>query len=311
MQPVKNRNIEHTPIRTYTKSSIWDPTTQALFYILDKKKFGSSGGQENALELGPYGCIVDTHKNYPKRSEFSIMDVSWLIIDKDKIQGNRENEQYDKNIHKMIMDYDDKVSISPYNDDVLQILEGYDEKGKDIYRSLTQNEYIEYLDNIFSEIEDKEDYPLDTNQIDIVKNRHKFHENNNDADFILDIESCHTRLGKDKVNAKGIRPTTQVVFDISGYFGTWQIVKEFGKNEIPVYTRGKSKERILREICDLLKDNKRPWVMISTYNNEDSERIDLLKLFKNANIQIIADEVDYQMWKQAELLGKMIENVIS
>ena len=51
--------------------------------------------------------------------------------------------------------------------------------------------------------------------------------------------------------------------------------------------------------------------MISTYNDEDSDRIDLLNLFKDANIEIIMDEVDYQIWKQKDLIKGIVANVIA
>jgi len=313
MQLVKNRIINNVPIRTYTDDNTWHPEKHALLYILDEKKFGSSGGQSNAIELGAYGCIVATHQGYGKRSEFRDYTVEWLFVDLSKITVNRTraNKQYDKDIHEMIMELDPRVLVSKHNVDTLAIAE-LDSNGDIFERLLTQTEYLNYCDTLFNDGIKPTPFPLDVRQQKMVDERKVFVDNNNDAQMIIHIESNHTRAGKDKTNYKGIQKETQVIFDFSGYFATWQITDEFDSRlDHPVYTRGKNKEQILQEIVDVLKVNKRPWVMISTYNDEENERIDLLNLFKDTNIEIIIDEVDYQVWKQTDLIKGIVANVIS
>lgn len=316
MQPVKNRIISHIPIRTYTSDLEWHLEKHALFYLLELdngEKFGSSGGQKNAQELGAYGCIVDTHSNYSKRSESKDYSVEWLYIDKDKIVGasNLKNASYDKLVHGMIFDYDPRVKYFKHNADALAIDE-LDADGLIVERPLTQEEYLGYLDALFKDSVQNERFPLDVRQQKMVDEREQFLKNNQDADIIINVESNHTRAGKDKTNYKGINPDTQVIFDFSGYFATFQITDEFDNNvDVEVVTRGKTKDEILQNVIDALKNGKRPWLMISTYNDEESDRIQLLSLFKNANIEIIIDEVDYQVWKQTELLEGIVTNVIS
>jgi|SaaInl6LU_22_DNA_1037377.scaffolds.fasta_scaffold03399_4 hypothetical protein len=316
MQSVKNRIISHTPIRTYTDELEWHPDKHALCYLLELdngEKCGSSGGQNNAKELGAYGCIVDTHNNYSKRSESKDYRVKWLYIDKNKIVGadKLKNASYDKLVHEMIFEYDPRVKYFKHNSDALAIDE-LDANGDIVERPLTYNEYLNYLDTLFKDSVQNERFPLDVRQQKMVNERKDFLNINKDADMIINIESNHTRAGKDKTNYKGINSDTQVIFDFSGYFATFQITSEFDSNvDVEVVTRGKTKEEILQDTIDALVQGKRPWLMISTYNNEESDRIQLLSLFKNANIEIIIDEVDYQVWKQTELLEGIVTNVIA
>ena len=166
--------------------------------------------------------------------------------------------------------------------------------------------------NLFNNGVAKKPYPLDVRQQKMVNERTQFLNSNKDAQMIINVESNHTRAGKDKTNYKGIQPETQVIFDFSGYFATWQITDEFDTTlDHPVYTRGKNKDQIINEIAGALEQNKRVWVMISTYNDENSDRIHLLNLFKHANIEIVIDEVDYQVWKQLGLIEGIITNVIA
>jgi hypothetical protein len=316
MQPVKNRIISHTPVRVYTSDLEWSTEKHGLFYLLkldNGEKLGSSGGQSNANELGAYGCIVNTHNNYPKRSESKDYHVEWLYIDKDKIVGANKlkNASYDKLVHGMIFEYDPRVKYFKHNSDALAIDE-LDANGDIVERPLTQDEYLDYLDKLFKDSILNERFPLDVRQQKMVNEREDFLNNNKDADMIINVESNHTRAGKDKTNYKGINTDTQVVFDFSGYFATFQITSEFDSDvDVEVVTRGKTKEQILQDTIDALVQGKRPWLMISTYNDEESDRIQLLSLFKNANVEIIIDEVDYQVWKQPKLLEGIVTNVIS
>ena len=93
----------------------------------------------------------------------------------------------------------------------------------------------------------------------MVNERKDFLNINKDTDMIINIESNHTRAGKDKTNYKGINPDTQVIFDFSGYFATFQITSEFDSNvDVEVVTRSKTKEEILQDTIDALIQGKRP-----------------------------------------------------
>ena len=316
MQPVKNRIISHTSIRTYTSDLEWNPAKHGLFYLLELdngEKLGSTGGQSNANELGAYGCVVNRHNGYIKQSESKDYIVEWFYIDKDKIVGadKLKNASYDKLVHEMIFKYDPRVKYFKHNSDALAIDE-LDANGDIVARPLTHSEYLTYLDKLFKDSVQNVRPPLDVRQQKMVDERKDFLNNNKDADMIINVESNHTRAGKDKTNYKGINTDTQVVFDFSGYFATFQIIDEFDSSaDVEVATRGKTKDQILQDTIDVLAQGKRPWLMISTYNDEESDRIQLLSLFKNANVEIIIDEVDYQVWKQTELLEGIVTNVIS
>ena len=50
---------------------------------------------------------------------------------------------------------------------------------------------------------------------------------------------------------------------------------------------------------------------MSMFNDEDSDRIELISLFKNTNAELIIDEVDYAAWSKIEIIKKVVENVIN
>ena len=307
MKTVKNRNIQDLPSFWFTEDLEWDVNKHALIYLLDPNKLGSSGGQENANELGAFGCIVATHKGYQKRSETRTFDVLWGIIDISKIKGDIKNQQYDKLIHDMIIDYDPRVKIDPHNTDALIY-----KNSKNSTRQLSFEEILNYLNILFNKGIHKIVYPPHTRQLQIIKDRVNFNKQNLDKDLILNVESLHTRFGKDKTNYQGIMPETELVVDFSGYFATFQIISEFNPEiDYAVQTRGRGTEDIVNDIIAAKEKGMRPWLLLSTYNDELSDRIDLLKLFRNVNIEFIIDEVDYQAWKQVELIKKALENVIA
>jgi len=304
---VRNRDFADKPSFWYTNDLEWDPDKHAGFYVMENK-LGSTGGQVEAMKLGLFGCVVETHKGYSKRSEFGTYFVEWGCVDISKISqaGNRKNKQFDKDIHDMIISIDPRVKIDPANDDALIIKTGHEE-----YRPLTPAEIFQYLDQLFSKDFNKKVYPPHTRQLEIIKSRRDFLLDNRDKDLILNVESLHTRFGKDKTNYLGIQPETEMVVVFSGYFATFQIVTELDPgNDQAVETRARSKEAISNDIVSARKNGKRVWLLISTYNDEDSDRIELLSLFKNVNVEIVIDEVDYQAWGQINLIRKALEYVI-
>jgi len=305
---VKNRNFKDLPSFWWTNDQEWNLEKHAGFYIMNNK-FGSTGGQANAQELGLFGCVVETHKSYSKRSEFGTFEVHYGCIDISKIKQTkkRKNKQYDKDVHEMIINLDPKVKHDPTNSDGLLI-----KTDTDTYRPLTTEEILEYLTILFGEGKKKITFPAHTRQLEIIKGRREFLEQNLESDLILNIESIHTRFGKDKTNYLSIQPETEIIFDCSAYFATFQITSEFDPNrDQAVETRGHSKEEILNDIISARRDGKRVWVLISMFNDEDSDRIELISLFKNVNVELIIDEVDYAAWSKIEIIKKIVENVIN
>jgi hypothetical protein len=307
LKTVKNRNFKDLPSFWWTNDQEWDPEKHAGFYIMNNK-FGSTGGQANAQELGLFGCVVETHKSYSKRSEFGTFDVYYGCVDISKIKQTkkRKNKQYDKDVHEMIIDLDPKVKHDPANADCLLI------KTDTGSRPLTTEEILEYLTTLFGEGKKKISFPAHTRQLEIIKGRREFLEQNLESDLILNIESIHTRFGKDKTNYLSIQPETEIIFDCSAYFATFQITSEFDPaRDQAVETRGRSKEEILNDIISARHDGKRVWVLMSMFNDEDSDRIELISLFKNTNAELIIDEVDYAAWSKIEIIKKVVEHVIN
>lgn len=305
---VKNRNFVEIPNFWYTNDLEWDPEKHAGIYVMTNK-LGSTGGQKNAQDLGLFNCVVNTHKIYSKRSEFGTFTVYYGCIDIAKITNAEKvkNKQYDKLVHAMIMDYDPQVKIDPANDDALIIKVGPNE-----YRPLTPEEIFNYLDILFGKGINKKIYPPHTRQLEIINSRRDFVEKNRNSDMILNIESLHTRFGKDKTNYLGIQPETEIIFDFSGYFATFQITSEFDVEiDCAIETRGRSSVDILTDIISARKSGKRVWVLMSMYNDEDSERIKMLSMFKDTNVEMLIDEVDYQAWGQVDLIRKAVEHVIN
>jgi hypothetical protein len=304
---VKNRNFIDRPSFWWTGDQEWDPEKHAGFYVMNNK-LGSTGGQGNAQELGLFGCVVETHKSYSKRSEFGTFTVHYGCVDISKIKQTkkRKNKQFDKDVHEMIIDLDPKVKHDPANADCLLI------KTDTGTRSLTTEEILEYLRILFGEGKKKTAFPAHTRQLEIIKGRREFLEQNRESKLILNIESIHTRFGKDKTNYLSIQPETEIIFDCSAYFATFQITSEFDPDwDQTVETRGRSKEEILNDIISARLNGKRVWVLMSMFNDEDSERIELISLFKNTNVELIIDEVDYAAWSKIEIIKKVVENVIS
>jgi hypothetical protein len=304
---VKNRNFKDLPSFWWTDDQEWNPEKHAGFYIMNNK-FGSTGGQANAQELGLFGCVVETHKSYSKRSEFGTFDVYYGCVDISKIKQTkkRKNKQYDKDVHEMIIDLNPKVKHDPANADCLLI------KTDTGLRPLTTEEILEYLTILFGEGKKKISFPAHTRQLEIIKGRREFLEQNLESDLILNIESIHTRFGKDKTNYLSIQPETEIIFDCSAYFATFQITSEFDPDrDQAVETRGRSKKEILDDIISARHNGKRVWVLMSMFNDKDSERIELISLFKNTNAELIIDEVDYAAWSKIEIIKKVVENVIN
>jgi len=305
---VKNRNFIDLPSFWWTNDQEWHPEKHAAFYVMNNK-LGSAGGQLNAQELGLFGCVVETHKSYSKRSEFGTFNVYHGCIEISKIKQTkkRKNKQYDKDVIDMIIDYDPKVKHDPANSDGLVI-----KIDTSTYRPLTPDEIFNYLEILFGEGKKKNTFPPHTRQLEIIKGRREFLEQNRESDLILNIESIHTRFGKDKTNYLSIQPETEIIFDCSALFATFQITSEFDPDrDQAVETRGRSKEEILNDIISARRDGKRVWVLMSMFNDEDSDRIELISLFKNTNAELIIDEVDYAAWSKIEIIKKVVKNVIN
>ena len=305
---VKNRNFKDLPSFWHTDDLEWNPEKHAACYVMNNK-LGSAGGQANAQELGLFGCIVDTHKNYQKRSEFGTFDVYYGCVDISKIKQTkkRKNKQFDKDLQEMIIDYDPKVKHDPANADFLLI-----KIDSNTYRPLTPDEIFNYLEILFGEGKKKKPFPPHTRQLEIIKDRRAYLEQNKESDLILNIESIHTRFGKDKTNYLSIQPETEIIFDCSAYFATFQITSEFDPDrDQAVETRGRSKKEILDDIISARRNGKRVWVLTSMFNDENSDRIELISLFKNTNAELIIDEVDYAAWSKIEIIKKVVENVIN
>lgn len=303
---VKNRDFDTEPSFWYSDNLEWSQSQQAAIYVMENK-LGSSGGQKNADELGLFGSIVKTHRDYSKRGEFTVKRVRWGCIDILKINGGDklDNFQFDKLLQQMVIEDNPLIKHDPNNTDGLIIKTGPDE-----YRPLTSAEIVDALNKIINGGRKRPQHHPHTRQLELKHERELFAEGNKDADLIVHFEGNHTRIGKDKINYISISPEVKIVIDMSGYFATWQITSEFKDGyDVPVYTRGKTSETILTELIIALEEQKRPWLMLSTYNNEDSDRIELLSLLKCVNIHLIIDEVDYQVWKQVDLIRKIIENV--
>lgn len=317
---VKNRNIHPTPSRvysnSYTLSGIWNPKKHALLYQMLNKN-GSSGDQKNAVELGDYGCICATHKSYGSSrmeglGDYAIknLEVHWIIIDIDKIPGSEKvtNRQYDRLVNKMICALDPRVKINRESNSDSLIYQ----VDQSTQRPLTPEEIHDYLDKLFGDGKKKTVFPPHTRQQEMIKERADFRVAHKDAKLILNYESAHPRFGKDKLNYCGLDPSTRIVVDCSGYFATWQIEEELNLDvDHWVSTRNKSYDDITKDIEYGLLKGKRIWIPLSTYNDDSSERLKILKLFKNTNLAIIADEPDYQQWRQIDFFKQVLEYVIN
>ena len=179
-------------------------------------------------------------------------------------------------------------------------------------RPLTPEEIHDYLDKLFGDGKKKTVFPPHTRQQEMIKERADFRVAHKDAKLILNYESAHPRFGKDKLNYCGLDPSTRIVVDCSGYFATWQIEEELNLDvDHWVSTRNKSYDDITKDIEYGLLKGKRIWIPLSTYNDDSSERLKILKLFKNTNLAIIADEPDYQQWRQIDFFKQVLEYVIN
>ena len=172
-----------------------------------------------------------------------------------------------------------------------------------------KNECKDFKTDTYSVASDKENDRLK----ELLRKFTKLYlEQNKESDLILNIESIHTRFGKDKTNYLSIQPETEIIFDCSAYFATFQITSEFDPDrDQAVETRGRSKKEILDDIISARRNGKRVWVLTSMFNDENSDRIELISLFKNTNAELIIDEVDYAAWSKIEIIKKVVENVIN
>lgn len=315
---VKNRNINPLPARvyseSYSKTGKFNPKLHALLYQMLNKN-GSSGNQENALKLGAYGCLVNTHKNYGSSrmegiGEYSVknVDLEWVIVDVNKIKGYEKivNAQYDRLVNKMFTEFDPRIKINRQKNADSLVYQVDQER----QRPLTTAEIHELYDKVFGNGVKKTVYPPHTRQQEIFQERKDYREKNRNSKLLINLESAHTRFGKDKTNYLGLDNGAQVIIDFSGYFATWQIQDELGKDDHWIETRDRSVNDILKDCLFGLQQGKRIWLAISTYIDGNHEKIKMLDVFKNANVAIIIDEPDYQQWRQFDFFNEVLENVI-
>lgn len=313
---IKNRNINPLPARvfseSYEKTGQFDPRRHALLYQLLNKN-GSSGNQSNAVKLGALGCIENTHKNYGSSrmeglGEFAIknIEVEWVIVDINKIKGHEKvsNSQYDRLVNKQFREFDPRIKQGKNADSLVYQVD------QETQRPLTTTEIHELYDNVFGNGVKKTVYPPHTRQQEIFTERADFRKQNKIKKLIINLESAHTRIGKDKINYLGLDPEHQVILDFSGYFATWQIQGELGENDHWIDTRNRYVDDILKDILFGLQQGKRIWLAISTYVDGNHEKIKMLNIFKNANVVGIIDEPDYQQWRQFKFFNEVLENVI-
>lgn len=315
---MKNRNFNPLPARvfseSYSKTGRYDPELHALLYQLLNKN-GSFGYQKNWANLGAYGCLVDTHKNYGSSrveglGDFATkdIDVEWIVVDKDKIKGYEKikNAQYDRLVNQMFIEFDPRIKINKQkNADSLVY-----QVDQETQRPLTVQEIHDLYDKVFGDGIKKTVHPPHTRQQEIFQERKNHREKNSNSRLLINLETAHTRFGKDLTNRLGLDDDTQVVLDCSGYFATWQIQNELGENDHWVETRNGSVDDILKDILFGLQQGKRIWLAISTYIDGNHEKIKMLDVFKNANVAIVIDEPDYQQWRQFDFFNEVLENVI-
>jgi hypothetical protein len=313
---IRNRNINPLPARvfseSYKKTGKFDPKSHAILYqILNKN--GSSGNQINAVELGALGCIENTHKNYGSSrmeglGEFAIknIELEWVIVDINKIKGHEKvsNSQYDRLVNKQFREFDARIKQGKNADSLVYQVD------QETQRPLTTTEIHELYDNVFGDGVKKTVYPPHTRQQEIFVERANFRKQNKIKKLIINLESAHTRFGKDKTNAFGLDTEHQIIIDFSGFFATWQIQNELDNNEHWIETRDRSTDDILQDVLYGLQQGKRIWIAISTYIDGNHEKIKMLNIFKNANVVGIVDEPDYQQWRQFEFFNEVLENVI-
>lgn len=313
---MKNRNINPLPARvfseSYEKTGQFDPRRHAILYQLLNKN-GSSGNQSNAVELGALGCIENTHKNYGSSrmeglGEFAIknIEVEWVIVDINKIKGHEKvsNSQYDRLVNKHFREFDPRIKQGKNADSLVYQVD------QETQRPLTTKEIHELYDNVFGDGVKKTVYPPHTRQQEIFTERAEFRKQNKIKKLIINLESAHTRIGKDKINALGLDPEHQIIIDFSGFFATWQIQGELDNNDHWVDTRNRYIDDILQDVLYGLQQGKRIWIAVSTYIDGNHEKIKMLNIFKNANVVGIIDEPDYQQWRQFEFFNEVLENVI-
>lgn len=315
---IKNRNINPLPARvfseSYEKTGKFDPNIHAGLYIMQNKN-GSFGNQANAVELGALGCLIDTHKHYGSSrmeglGEFATKDIDleWVIVDKDKIKGHEKvtNAQYDRKVNAMFTEFDPRIKINKHknSDSLIYQID------QETQRPLTPKEILDLYDKIFGNGVKKTVYPPHTRQQEMFSEREDFRKQNKDSKLIINLESAHTRFGKDKLNYLGLDDRYQIIADLSGYFATWQIQDELGKDDHWIETRNRSVDDILKDILFGLQQGKRIWLAISTYIDGTHEKIKMLNIFKNANVALIIDEPDYQQWRQFDFFNEVLENVI-
>ena len=240
--------------------------------------------------------------------EYAIKDIDleWVIVDINKIKGHEKvsNSQYDRLVNKQFREFDARIKQGKNSDSLVYQVD------QETQRPLTTAEIHKLYDKVFRNGVKKTVYPPHTRQQEIIKERKQHRQDNKSSLLLINSETAHTRFGKDKTNYLGLDDDHQVIIDFSGYFATWQIQDELGKDDHWIETRNSSVDDILKDILFGLQQGKRIWLAISTYIDDDHEKIKMLNVLKNANVALIIDEPDYQQWRQRNFFNEVLENVI-
>ena len=306
---LKQRNISDVPNFWYSDIKTWDPTKQALVYIdtTISKVVGSSGGQTNAENMTPYECIVATHEQYSNRGDNRVHNIVWGVIDINRIKNsheldatNKDQRQFDRLIRKELIDKDTSLRVSKLNKEVLL-------KNN---KQLSEEESLQLLEDAYGDSRTlPQQLPLDSNQLAICQARQYNRVKHKDKDLLVNAESGHTRLGKDKANKNGVDEGCEIFLYPSGFFATFQIEDEMTENDRWVKWMGRTPKQIMEDIYKGLASGKKVHIPVSGFEKGDSERLKVLKIFKGKPITITADEVDYQQWKQVDFYKKLLKYV--
>lgn len=305
-----HRNIKDTASFWYSELPEWNPHKQALAYIdITISKFvGSSGGQDNAENMTPYECIVATMKTYSNRGDDRVHEIHWGVIDIDRIKNShkldptkKDQRQFDRLIRSQIMEHDKGLRINKINGEIL-------ERNK---KKLSLDECLAILDEVYGPGRGKVSIiPLDSNQIQINKDRILVRTQQQNRQILVNIETAHTRIGKNNVNYHCVDPNCRVFIYPTGFFATHQISNIMTEQDMWIEWRGRSVEEIMKDIGVAADKNKNIHLAVSGFESEQSERLKVLKLFKDINVTIVVDEPDYHQWKQPKLYKQILKYVV-
>lgn len=304
------RNIRDIPSFWHSSNPEWNPIKQALVYIDTTigKFVGSSGGQDNAENMTPYECIVATMKQYQNRGDDRIHDIDWGVIDIDRIKNShkldptgKKQRQFDRLIRQQIMEHDKGLRPSKTNNEIL-------ERNK---KKLSLDECLAILDDVYGSNRNQPSIiPLDSNQIKIKQDRIAVRTQQKNRQILINCETAHTRIGKNNINYHGVNPNCRIFLYPTGFFATHQIADTMTKQDKWIDWRGRSVEEIMKDIDVAVDKNKNIHLAVSGFESENSERLQVLKLFKGLDVTIVVDEPDHHQWKQPKLYKRILKYVV-